>query len=193
MALSEKPHYSSVFQAPPSRKQKQIENTKGWIAEAYMELLETHGTNVTITALCKRAGVGRQTFYRHFDSCEAVLRYEADRVFIKFWEKLEAMPQEQLTSRLVFRLSFDVWKEYKGFAELIQASGLEDWIMDRFVYYRGIIEKRWLGLDEEDSYAFDYRVGGLGRVFLRWLKEGMVESPDDVVAAIADEAFGKTG
>ena len=188
MPDKEEAQYSEIFSPPESRKQKQIENTKGWIAEAYMELLETHGPNVTITALCKRAGVGRQTFYRHFESCEAVLRYEADRIFLQFWEKLEALPKKQLTSREVFRLSFDVWVEYKHFAALIQKSELDGWILDRFVYYRRIIETRWLGL-EDDTYAFDYRVGGLGRVFMRWLNGGMLEDPDDVVEAISDEAF----
>lgn len=63
--------------------------TKTLIKSSLLELLRTHSfTSISITALSDRAGIGRNTFYRHysnlFDTLEDVINDALDEMFAVF-------------------------------------------------------------------------------------------------------------
>lgn len=63
--------------------------TKSLIKSSLLELLKTHSfTSISITALSEHAGIGRNTFYRHynnlFDTLEDVINDALDEMFSVF-------------------------------------------------------------------------------------------------------------
>lgn len=63
--------------------------TKTLIKSSLLELLKTHSfTSISITALSEHAGIGRNTFYRHysnlFDTLEDVINDALDEMFAVF-------------------------------------------------------------------------------------------------------------
>ena len=55
------------------------------IADAYIELLEEHPFDeIRVHEIIERAGVGKSTFYRHFDSASAVLEKIEDDLYAAF-------------------------------------------------------------------------------------------------------------
>ena len=52
-----------------------VRRSIGALADALLELVsEGRGLDVTVSALCERAGVSRPTFYQHFTSVEEIGR-----------------------------------------------------------------------------------------------------------------------
>ena len=63
--------------------------TQTLIKSSFLELLQTHSfTSISVTALAERAGIGRNTFYRHFnntfDVLEAAIEDALTEVFTVF-------------------------------------------------------------------------------------------------------------
>lgn len=53
--------------------------TKDLIKGSFLELLKTHSfTSISVTALAEKAGIGRNTFYRHFSNTFEVLEASID-------------------------------------------------------------------------------------------------------------------
>ena len=53
--------------------------TQTLIKSSFLELLQTHSfTSISVTALAERAGIGRNTFYRHFNNTFEVLEAAID-------------------------------------------------------------------------------------------------------------------
>lgn len=58
--------------------------TKSLIKGAFLELLKTHSfTSISVTMLSEQAGVGRNTFYRHFNNTFEVLEDAIDDAIVE--------------------------------------------------------------------------------------------------------------
>ncbi|BFM16943.1 TetR/AcrR family transcriptional regulator [Maricurvus nonylphenolicus] len=174
-------HIEQPATPEPSRKQKQIDNSRQWIVEAYYQLLESGSGNVTVTDICKRAGVGRQTFYRHFENTEAVLHFETERVFRLFLDIVYDLDPEQRSHREIHRQAFLAFRNNAERVRLLQPLISPEWFAARFIHYRMEIEKHFMAFHSEDDYDFLYRAGGMAAVFMSWLKRGMQEEPEEMV------------
>jgi AcrR family transcriptional regulator len=61
----------------------------GSITEELLQLMGNTAFNkITVTDITKKAGVGRVSFYRNFDSKEDVLRAHLDKITDDFMEKI---------------------------------------------------------------------------------------------------------
>lgn len=68
---------------------RQSEYSKEYIAEALVQLMtEKEYEKITIKEITEKAGVARLTFYRNFDSIEAVLEWYINKHVEAYFEKL---------------------------------------------------------------------------------------------------------
>lgn len=57
-------------------KLHETNQTKQWLIDAFLELLKQYSYNdITIERITTKAGLGRRTFYRHFQTKDELVEY----------------------------------------------------------------------------------------------------------------------
>ena len=167
----------------------QISNSKRWITLALIDLLsEEDLDSISVTALCKRAGVGRQTFYRHFSSLSDVLIKELNRNFAVFMSKVRQAYRDNPAPGLIELMAFEYWYKNELILVLVKHPACRELLADGIAATRALVERRFDLFDQEEPYLLKYRIGGLMSVFFSWVENGMVESPEHM-AKILREAY----
>ncbi len=170
-----------------SKKAKQIERSKDIITEALLDLLKSYSLDaVTITQLCRRAGVGRPTFYRHFESKEDVLAQLTQKLFKEYLHVARAAYEENPSAETMEYVAFDFLKNNPQVESFLQSKDLYKFGVAELGARRRKIEKEFPLFDDKSPYALEYRVGGLIFVFSRWVSGGMKESPEEMAKIFAE-------
>ena len=168
-----------------SRKQSQIDRTRGWIEDALIEISECgRYANVTISELCKKAGVGRPTFYRHFTSKEDVIRSRMNKIFECFLQTLAEIGFDVVTVEQVNITTLEHWRRNASFLRLARFSDLKRIIFseaDQEIERLSTLLKVYA---EMDPYMRAFRHWGMKGVMLEWIKEDMKKEPQDIHAAL---------
>lgn len=168
-----------------SRKAGQIARTKTWIEQALIALVaEDTYSSITISTLCEKAGVGRQTFYRHFSNKDDVIRSRIQKVFNEFVEHLQAHPAAAMDVDYVNLETLRFWKSSPDIFNLVTIDTLRplifselDALMDKLVSM-GFIH------GEMDPYLRTFRHWGMKGVLLRWAETGMSLAPEEINAIL---------
>lgn len=156
---------------------KQIEESKMMIADALMRLLQNDSLeDITISQIATEARIGRNTFYNHFQKKEEILSYIMERLFSEARKIMLKKPNPSLRDWLLWRFS------------LLQSNPLlhilhkEQDIRLMLIQFR---ESRTIDMGATtDEFAKEFFLGGIDAITLLWVKKGMVESPDEMVAKI---------
>ncbi len=164
-------------------RQAQINSSREWIVGAYAQMIATMpDEKITISAICSKAGVGRQTFYRHFKNKKDVFTYQMNHGYELFCIKLERLPPESLTMEILLIEAFEFWQQHQTVLNpLAQSSDLNQWFMEMFARVWRRIARDFLPDSNFCQYDIEFQIAGINGVFLLWLKRDMKESP----AAIA--------
>ncbi len=93
---------------------EQREFSRECLLNALLALMEKQEFNkITITELCKKAGVTRLTFYRHFESKEDVLQDYFYKIFQIFFQECVLNSSYSFTETL--GRCFDYWQENRQY------------------------------------------------------------------------------
>lgn len=176
-----------VSQAKPrSPRQTQIDSSRQWIVGAYSKLIMTiPDDNITISAICSTAGVGRQTFYRHFSNKKDVFLYQMNHGYELYCEQLRKLPPESLTIDILLVEAFRFWQQHQTVLNsLVQSKDLNHWFMEMFTRIWRRIAREFFPASESNQYDIEFEIAGIAGVFLHWLKRDMKESPEDIAKYI---------
>ncbi len=156
-----------------------VEN-KEQICLALAEIMEKTSFNkITVTNVCKKAGISKNTFYRHFKNLSDVIYYSIGEINNRLVTKIYALENHRVDDFIA--LTCDIWYEnrkiYKGFTQ------------DEVIYIiRNFIKKdirefyKKYGLaDDELFYEFFSTVFSM---FLRWWSEKNFEASPEKVSAL---------
>ncbi len=151
---------------------------------------------ITIRDIQEASGVGRATFYRHFDSLADVLSAKCDQMFAELSRKLdekypngtkEAFPPEYM--QLVLSYLYDHWE----IVETIVSVGRRDILYNSMLDYAKKRTKVYAPEMEESSTRFilisHIRVGILDSIINLWLEEGRKSRPEELIHCILDNEF----
>ena len=183
-------------------------NTAKKMDEALLSLLkEKTFAYITVSEICKKAGVNRSTFYLHYENTVDLLHetvrfllddfvayFDIDRQSIanKFKEsephELNFITDEYLhpylsyikENRLVFSTAL-LHADSFGFQEIFQKlyENIFDPILDRFHYPVG-----------DRKYVMMFYLNGITAIVTEWLKDGCEKSVEDVSRIIHECIFG---
>ncbi|MFT4098882.1 MAG: TetR/AcrR family transcriptional regulator [Rhodoblastus sp.] len=148
-------------------------------------LAEKPYAEISVTELCGRAGVGRQTFYRHFDGIDAMLR---DRLDASLAGQIEAataaataMPGDWLRQIALF--AFEQVRQRPRASRLILSGAAGADALDLF---RSQIMALWAAAPANDAlaaipaelqpYVASFHAGAICAVLLHWIDNDC--SPD---------------
>ncbi|AVK99223.1 TetR/AcrR family transcriptional regulator [Pediococcus inopinatus] len=157
-------------------------NTKQKIVMALFELMRTRSVDeVTVSDICKQASVSRMSYYRSFKSKQQILEYQFDEVFQEFFSYLQVMNNHDLTAFL--DAFFTVMRRHQGTVNVLIQADLTPIILDKLQFYiTDLIDKGVLTIRDRTSKMWiAFVAGGLTQMIVRWDKDQMVESNEEMV------------
>lgn len=143
-----------------------------YITEALLLLLKKKEyKDISITEICKKAGVTRMSFYRNFESKEDILLKKVRTVTDGFLKE-SAISYKNDTASSYFVKLFTHMKQQKKLCAALNKAGLMHAVKDEFdrVFlnaYRGVY----------DEYKSLFLAGGIYNVFLFWFLNGCRDDP----------------
>lgn len=158
---------------------KQIEESKSMIAEAFLKLLETNSLeDITISEIAAEAKVGRNTLYNHFQKKEDILDYIMKKLLSEAKEILLGSGAQSLNEILYWR--FSLLKRNPQF--LVFQNEYDISLVLK--HFREENFSIFTSLKSLDEYSREFILGGLDSITSRWIKNGMKESPDEIVKKV---------
>lgn len=169
--------------------------SKNMLAEALLALMqEKKFQNISIAELTKKADLSRRTFYRLFSTKEEILLYHISQIWEKASKNLYAAEDHSYFYTSYFHMKF--WYENKDFALLLYQNDLMI-VLQKFIDFisEEVYEQQKgttpLSQNQEAlDYALAYSSGGALQVIWKWIGQGMVKTPDEVMELLM-LSFGK--
>ncbi len=160
-----------------------------WICNALMELMKEKPYNkITITEICNKANLVRETFYRNFSSKDAVVKYCLEQKFNDFINSMSAC-ENKLDLFHIGLYYFNYWKKEKEFLNILIQNKLVNIILDNFSHYLNLIIDDFI--DKEESiearnYIVDMYAGATTTLLIKWVLNDCKESPDEMARIITE-------
>lgn len=150
----------------------------GYMAEALLLLLRhTPYERITVGDIVKKAGVNRSTYYRHFDTKEAVVRFYYDGIMRECSEAFQQA--NDMDFRLYMRTRFETLYAHREDLLNLHRAGLShlllEVLMERFRFEE--LQKR---STTEEQFRISFQLGGIYNNMILWFSHGMAESPEQM-------------
>lgn len=144
------------------------------ITDGLLELMnEIPFEEITVSDIVRRAGVGRASFYRHFDSKEAVVRYHMARLLKEWGREFEAIGKPEELGPSLLRHFYG----HRNFYLLIHHCGMSHYLL------KAIREKMELDCkSDQEVYPLSWFAGGLYGLVDEWMRRGMTVPPEKLIA-----------
>ncbi len=143
------------------------------ITEALLDLLKKNDLNkISISALCDKAGVGRASFYRNFNSKEDVLK-KYDKKLIELWGKDYEKNSNSTIETLIPSL-ISHYKKHQEFYSVLYKENLSYIVLDTILYACKLQEKK----SNIEAYVTAFIGYGIFGIINEWIARGMVETEE---------------
>lgn len=137
------------------------------ITIALMQLMEKKDFDkISITEITKRAGVGRVSFYRNFESKEDVLRKYLEEITSEFMISREALRHESNFTEYITDLFTHLYN-YKQLGDLLLKADMFYLVKEKFDYVFDSLKTA-----EEEEASLYFISGGLYNAFYYWAIHG---------------------
>lgn len=166
------------------KQRTQALQSKEWIVSALLLLLQEKPMSaITVTDITRKAGVARLTFYRHFESKEAVIAYDAEQKFAGFLTSLENDSNIDLRSAL--RQCFEFMQADQQTIQLLKQNNLLDVTGKMFSQYLNrILKLDQLFHEPFDHFQEQFIQGGLQSVMVSWISNQHGKTATDMADTI---------
>ena len=157
--------------------------TRMCITEAIISLMKnTDFSKIRISAVVKRAGISRMTFYNYYDSLYSALSDYLNILINEYLHESENKPEigsHLEHSRIVFSLHF--FDKYRDYFLTLAKNNLHSILFDGINQFMS----RYIPAAKKYSeYQITCYSGGLLNTFLKWEQNGRQESCEDVATVI---------
>ena len=171
--------------------------SKQWIIQSFLSLMEEKTfQEITVSEIAERAQLVRKTFYRNFDSKEDVLQACFDSFVLEFIEELSKLPSITIYDAL-YRL-FTLCKKHKAFFISLRQSKMLGFLLDQWNTVLPHIHELMLdkiadfphtSTPKQLEYLLAFNVGGTWNILMKWIREGMTQSPAELAEIISTVAL----
>lgn len=165
---------------------KRIKNTTKSIKQALFRLLEEKPlSKITVTELCREAGVNRATFYLHYTDIYDLL----DKIELSYVEEMrENNTRLGIDGKVDFLWIVELIKRHSDFYRITFMNNIHTRFMDEFhnelrTHYFKIFENR---TTNEHMYTFEFLRGGVDFVIAKWINSGMKESTTEIARILRE-------
>lgn len=150
--------------------------TRECLTEALFSLMKEYDfEQITVTRLCEKAGVSRNTFYKTFGSVRdvfrgSVMRFNRDIIFRRLGNPFGKTCQKQW-----YEDYFNIIAQYADMLRVVMNS-------DVALYYMQQVNALMVSpkQDAETRYARYMWSGAIQNITMEWLSSGMLQSPEQM-------------
>ena len=142
------------------------------ITDAVLKLMQSNNfTDISISQICEKAGVGRASFYRNFESKEAVISRHLKTLLDNWWVEAIQKPDFNLVEAI-----FSHYWEHRELCIMLYKQGLAH------LSLQSIREACGPKPDQPNivAYTTAYFSYGLYGWIEEWFKRGMQETPKEM-------------
>lgn len=161
--------------------------TKKVIKDAFLSLLQENSlSNITVKEICKRAEINRSTFYKYYQDCYDLMDQLEDAYLQEAEELIHGIQTQGLKPILITMLQSLRQKE-----DLFQVLSREE---NYTRFSQKIIRLSFPLLQqnlsqqsknkEQLNMEFIFLSGGAGALISEWMRNGMVQPPEQIADAI---------
>lgn len=157
--------------------------TRKCIAEAIIDLMQKESfNNIRISAVTRRAGVSRKTFYNYFDSLYSALTNYLQEIISEYIAEIDTDLKnghflEQ--SHILFALNF--FDRYSSFFKTLDKQNMHCLLLDGINQFMTDFYSHNINISIYQIYCY---AGGLLNTFLRWEKNNKPEPPEEIARII---------
>lgn len=166
------------------RKNEKTEFTRMCIAEAIIDLLEENDiSKIRVSAVVKRAGVSRMTFYNNYSSIvDALIDYLhiITGLYIEECNARKDIGMHRDIEHIIFTLNF--FDRYNKFFLTLEKNNLHGIMLNGFNQF---VEEHFMEDTPYSVYEMRYYVGGLLNAFLKWEANKNSEKVEDIAVLIS--------
>ena len=160
-----------------SKREATTQLLKDRIADAMLELMrEKPLKKITVTEVTAKAGVGRVSYFRHFDSKEDVLAYKHMRMWEQ-WATQQGITTWHTASKENLRPFFLFHYENRDTILLLRQNGMQDVIT--ITGYHIILDT--LGQSDADRYRSRFFACGFAGMLEAWFDNDFQPSIDEMM------------
>lgn len=153
---------------------------KDSITEALLTLLKNKTIDkISITEITNKAGVGRVSFYRNFDSKEDILDQYLEKVTDEFIQN-SGIDFKHNDVNTYITILFKHLEKYKDFTNSLYKSDCLYLVEKQF---KRIFEKKNYNYNE---YKKQFYIGGIYNIYHYWLVNGYKETPEELANNLVD-------
>lgn len=152
--------------------------TKKYIYESfYAILLKQQYDSITVSDICKRAGISRMSFYRNFESKDDLIVKsigELTKIIKKNVDELEIKNQFS-----IIKIFFEIFLKYKDAIHSFENSNENNYLL---TILNKQIQKNFQYdfINKTSMYIPIFYFNAIGATIIEWLKHGANETPDDM-------------
>ena len=168
-----------------------VYRSKVRIAEALFEKLAVYELDeISVSEVVAKAGVSRNTYYRHFSTKRSVLTFYIEELLREYLQGVEERGISDVDGILNYYFSF--WGDRKEYVILLRRRQLLDLALDvqrkKFLEALPHSDLTWHGVSGVDETLVDLLfVGGMWNILLHWLDRGMDPKASEVVRTFLEE------
>lgn len=168
-----------------------VYRSKVRIAEALFEKLAVYELDeISVSEVVAKAGVSRNTYYRHFSTKRSVLTFYIEELLREYLQGVEERGISDVEGILNYYFSF--WGDRKEYVILLRRRQLLDLALDvqrkKFLEALPHSDLPWHGVFGVDETLVDLLfVGGMWNILLHWLDRGMDPKASEVVRTFLEE------
>lgn len=149
------------------------------IQEALVELMKNNDYNsITITALCKKAGVSRMAFYNNYKTLDNVIKSIVNNVNYEIVNAVGSPFRDEITEDWYLKLFYTV-EDNKDFLKLMFNAEF------KYRYLEMINELVLHNINNISLEEKNYRLlwaGGIVNRIIQWIDDELLESPEELAS-----------
>ena len=165
---------------------KRVERSRRLLINALLELMKDHPYNkISVAHIAEKSGVARPTFYLHFHSKDDLLIAYIDEMFEKFYAEIDGyITQRKDADPVIATIMFRQWSDNAEFAHFLVQTDIDSLMLDQFKNYIARVVERFMTAHSVQNkagllpYVVDFLAGASFMVIKRWVREGLVETPE---------------
>lgn len=145
---------------------------------------------ITVTDICRQAGITRRTFYRNCESKTDLILYRTDDLVSVLLESVDFQSRDP---KMLYRGFFRYWYRHRQFLRLLYKNHLFHVFQNEFILVCNesmrypLQEQHLAGARNRlqmQLFSNAFVVGGLGQMLKLWAEEDFASSPDEIAGAI---------
>jgi len=171
---------------PEKELDKRVERSRRLLIDGLLELMKDHSYGkISVAHIATESGVARPTFYLHFHSKDDLLIAYIDEMFEKFYAEIEKhITQNKDANPIIGSIMFQQWSDNAIFARLLVQDDIESLMMSQFKNYVARVVECFMSAHNIPNqagllpYVVDYLAGASFMMITRWVREGLLETPE---------------